>query len=128
MEAHVCWCCNFAVADDFNVWFVSFLSVCNSGVEPSGRAFNTMCLDERFHDADVQLHKHLLRQSLDEHNSPDVRQACLDEATSMKIRPAIPHNPCINAGAIMCASLVLPEASEDERFDHVMGVWRDLCG
>ena len=28
----------------------------------------------------------------------------------------------------MCASLVHPEKSEDVRFDHVMNVWKDLCG
>jgi glutaminase len=52
----------------------------------------------------------------------------IKKARSMKIRPAIPHNPCINAGAIMCSSLVMPNAAEDERFDYVMDIWRDLCG
>jgi glutaminase len=86
------------------------------GVEPSGRAFNQMCLDERNHDADIYTIRQLKKAG--KHV----------EASKINARPAIPHNPCINAGAIMCASLVLPEAKEDVRFDFVMGIWRDLCG
>jgi glutaminase len=41
---------------------------------------------------------------------------------------SIPHNPCINAGAIMCASLVKAEETEDARFDYVIGVWEKLAG
>lgn len=40
----------------------------------------------------------------------------------------IPHNPCINAGAIMCAALVKPEYTEDARFDYVISVWERLAG
>lgn len=40
----------------------------------------------------------------------------------------LPHNPMINAGAIMCSSLVKPELSLADRFDHVMQVWNKLCG
>eukprot|EP00957_Ditylum_brightwellii_P008275 625768-Ditylum_brightwellii.AAC.1 len=51
-----------------------------------------------------------------------------DEANATEIRPAVPHNPCINAGAIMCASLIKPGAPIDERFDLVMDTWKKLCG
>ncbi|MEM9837798.1 MAG: glutaminase A [Pseudomonadota bacterium] len=40
----------------------------------------------------------------------------------------LPHNPMINAGAIACASLIEPDRSNADRFDHVMQVWRALCG
>ncbi|MBZ6379813.1 glutaminase A [Pacificimonas flava] len=40
----------------------------------------------------------------------------------------LPHNPMINAGAIMCASLIRPEAPLADRFDFVMQKWRDLGG
>ncbi len=40
----------------------------------------------------------------------------------------LPHNPMINAGAIMCASLIKSGQSLADRFDHVMSTWRALCG
>jgi glutaminase len=40
----------------------------------------------------------------------------------------IPHNPCINAGAIMAASLVKPEVNEADRFDYVIAMWKKLAG
>lgn len=44
------------------------------------------------------------------------------------VSKGIPHNPCINAGAIMVASLVKPELSEADRFDYVIRVWEKLSG
>lgn len=40
----------------------------------------------------------------------------------------LPHNPMINSGAIMCASLIKPNAPLAERFDYVMSVWKALAG
>lgn len=40
----------------------------------------------------------------------------------------LPHNPMINAGAIMAASLILPGGSQAERFDLVTRTWRNLAG
>lgn len=40
----------------------------------------------------------------------------------------LPHNPMINAGAIMCASLISPQSSAADRFDEITGVWRALAG
>jgi len=40
----------------------------------------------------------------------------------------LPHNPLINAGAIMTASLILPEVSSEDRFDYVTSVWKELAG
>jgi len=40
----------------------------------------------------------------------------------------LPHNPMINAGAIMCASLIKPHLPMADRFDYVTKVWRSACG
>ncbi|TDD81988.1 glutaminase A [Actinomadura rubrisoli] len=39
-----------------------------------------------------------------------------------------PHNPMINAGAIMCCSLIRPGGLLADRFDHVMRTWERLTG
>lgn len=39
-----------------------------------------------------------------------------------------PHNPMINAGAIMCCSLIRQGADMAGRFEHVMERWKSLCG
>ncbi|MEM9379234.1 MAG: glutaminase A [Planctomycetota bacterium] len=43
-------------------------------------------------------------------------------------REGRPHNPMINAGAIMSGSLIQPGMTMADRFDHVLGKWRDLAG
>lgn len=39
-----------------------------------------------------------------------------------------PHNPMINAGAIMACSMVRPGARPADRFDYVMSVWQRIAG
>jgi glutaminase len=39
-----------------------------------------------------------------------------------------PHNPMINAGAIMACSLIQPGLTADERFEYVLNQWRFLSG
>lgn len=39
----------------------------------------------------------------------------------------IPHNPMINAGAIMSSSLIKNKKSMADRFAHVMEIWESLC-
>ncbi len=39
----------------------------------------------------------------------------------------LPHNPMINAGAIMCASLLAPQLTAADRFDAVMQTWQALA-
>lgn len=39
-----------------------------------------------------------------------------------------PHNPMINAGAIMCGALLNKGQDASDRFDHVMRQWRDCAG
>eukprot|EP00035_Acanthoeca_spectabilis_P013718 m.257146 g.257146 ORF g.257146 m.257146 type:complete len:380 (+) comp15955_c0_seq15:797-1936(+) len=43
-------------------------------------------------------------------------------------RSAIPHNPCINAGAIMCTSLNHPTLKESRRLAEYLRAWTRLCG
>lgn len=40
----------------------------------------------------------------------------------------LPHNPMINAGAIMACSLIKPHLEMADRFDHVLDVWNRLSG
>eukprot|EP01094_Clydonella_sp_ATCC50884_P000196 TRINITY_DN1015_c0_g1_i2.p1 TRINITY_DN1015_c0_g1~~TRINITY_DN1015_c0_g1_i2.p1 ORF type:complete len:510 (-),score=183.10 TRINITY_DN1015_c0_g1_i2:187-1695(-) len=40
----------------------------------------------------------------------------------------LPHNPMINAGAMMAASLVRPELEPADRFDYIIGIWKRLAG
>lgn len=40
----------------------------------------------------------------------------------------LPHNPMINAGAIMCCSLVKPKEEMADRFDYVLDKWTKLSG
>ena len=39
-----------------------------------------------------------------------------------------PHNPMINAGAIMCSSMIKPDLDPAARFDHLLNRWTALCG
>lgn len=40
----------------------------------------------------------------------------------------LPHNPMINAGAIMTCSLIKPELPMADRFDHVLEQWTQMSG
>lgn len=40
----------------------------------------------------------------------------------------LPHNPLINSGAIMVASLIKPELEESARFSYVSKFWQRLAG
>ena len=39
-----------------------------------------------------------------------------------------PHNPMINAGAIMCSSMIKPDLDLGNRFDYLLNRWTALCG
>ena len=39
-----------------------------------------------------------------------------------------PHNPLINAGAIMAASLVKPDLASDQRYDYIINEWKRIVG
>jgi glutaminase len=40
----------------------------------------------------------------------------------------LPHNPLINSGAIMMASLIRPDLQESNRFSYVTKFWQKLAG
>ena len=40
----------------------------------------------------------------------------------------LPHNPMINAGAIMACSLIKRDHSIADRFEYISSVWEKLCG
>ena len=40
----------------------------------------------------------------------------------------LPHNPMINAGAIMCGALIKPGAEASDRFDFVIDKWKECAG
>lgn len=43
-------------------------------------------------------------------------------------KDGLPHNPMINAGAIMSCALIHPELDVSERFDKVMSFWQAMSG
>ena len=40
----------------------------------------------------------------------------------------LPHNPLINAGAIMCTALIRQDLNPSDQFDHIMSMWTALAG
>jgi glutaminase len=40
----------------------------------------------------------------------------------------LPHNPMINAGAIMCGALIKAGSESADRFDYVISKWREFAG
>ena len=77
----------------------------------------TYCMATELH-GEEKVHKHIGHE-------PNGRAF---NATVLKKPEGIPHNPFINAGAIMAASLVKMEDTEDARFDYVTSVWSRLTG
>lgn len=44
------------------------------------------------------------------------------------LRKAIPHNPCVNSGAIVCVSLNSPKLKESRRLEQYLKAWSRMCG
>lgn len=40
----------------------------------------------------------------------------------------IPHNPMINAGAINCCSMIKHDLNPSDRFDYMLGIYKQLAG
>ena len=40
----------------------------------------------------------------------------------------LPHNPMINAGAIMTSSIIKPELNIADRFEYILNVWKTMSG
>lgn len=68
-------------------------------------------------NGEEKVHKHIGREP----SGHGFNEITLDE----KKRP---HNPMINAGAIMACSLIQPNLTNDERFEYVLNQWRLLAG
>jgi len=72
--------------------------------------------------------------ALDEHGTEAVHQHVGREPSGrsfneLALNPqGLPHNPMVNAGAIMCCSLIRPEADIADRFDLVAATWQRLAG
>jgi glutaminase len=72
--------------------------------------------------------------ALDEHGTDAVhlhvgREPSGQSFNELALNPqGLPRNPMVNAGAIMCMSLVRPQADIADRFDHVAATWRRPAG
>jgi glutaminase len=72
--------------------------------------------------------------ALDEHGTDAVHQHVGREPSGrsfneLALNPkGLPHNPMVNAGAIMTTSLIRPDLDIADRFDHVAATWRRLTG
>ena len=95
---------NYAVALET----VSFRKVYQHiGIEPSGRPFNDMILDRRRVEGDSEGHSYpVCSNSSSYADDQDDFEAKFDDYGRPITKTAVPHNPLINAGAIMCASLI----------------------
>ena len=72
--------------------------------------------------------------ALDEHSTEAVHQHVGREPSGqsfneLALNPkGLPHNPMVNAGAIMITSLIRPDDDMADRFDHVAATWERLSG
>lgn len=66
---------------------------------------------------EAKVHQHVGREP----SGRSFNELALNEA-------GLPHNPMINAGAIMSCSLIKPELDLSDRFDYVMKTWTALSG
>jgi glutaminase len=72
--------------------------------------------------------------ALDEHGAEEVHRHVGREPSGrsfneLALNPkGLPHNPMVNAGAIMTCSLIRPDLDIADRFDHVAATWRRLAG
>ena len=72
--------------------------------------------------------------ALEEHGTDEVHQRVGREPSGqsfneLALNPkGLPHNPMVNAGAIMTTSLIRPDLDIADRFDHVAATWARLTG
>jgi glutaminase len=72
--------------------------------------------------------------ALEEHGPDEVhrrvgREPSGQSFNELALNPkGLPHNPMVNAGAIMTTSLIRPELDIADRFDHVAATWARLTG
>ncbi len=73
------------------------------------------CLSIREHGVD-KVHNHVGREP----SGKSFNELSLNDN-------GLPHNPLINAGAIMTTSLIKPNLVLADRFEYVFNVWKQLC-
>jgi glutaminase len=72
--------------------------------------------------------------ALEEHGEQEVHRFVGREPSGRKFNEVIfnsanrPHNPLVNAGAIMCASLIKPGSDQSSRMAYVLDQWHRLGG
>ena len=72
--------------------------------------------------------------ALEEHGPDEVhrrvgREPSGQSFNELALNPkGLPHNPMVNAGAIMTTSLIRPDLDIADRFDHVAATWARLTG
>ncbi len=66
---------------------------------------------------EATVHKHVGKEP----SGRNSNQLCLDKHN-------LPHNPAINAGAIMICSLLKPRDSQSDRFAYIKSQWKRLTG
>jgi glutaminase len=69
------------------------------------------------HFGPEKVHRHVGREP----SGRNFNERCLNKEN-------LPHNPLINAGAIMTASLVRPDLALPERWDYIVSIWTRLTG
>ena len=75
------------------------------------------CLAIEAH-GEKKVHQHVGREP----SGQNFNEIALQHGTNL------PHNPMINAGAIMTCSLIKHDEEQSQRFDHVMNTWQALSG
>jgi glutaminase len=71
--------------------------------------------------------------ALEEHGRDKVHQHVGREPSGISFNAlslntkGLPHNPMINAGAIMSCSLVQKGKEQADRFDYILNTWKKLC-
>jgi len=99
------------------------------GIEPSGRPFNEMVLDHR--RINGEFHTHNEFPGSDNHdfeNDEDDFAAKYDDHGRIIKATKVPHNPCINAGAIMCSAIIEEGCTVATKLETVQGYWERLTG
>ncbi len=72
--------------------------------------------------------------ALEEHGEEEVHQYVGQEPSGKTFNElalnskGLPHNPMINAGAIMCGALIKSCGAAADRFDYVMTRWKEAAG
>ncbi|XP_066497467.1 glutaminase kidney isoform, mitochondrial isoform X2 [Hoplias malabaricus] len=99
------------------------------GKEPSGLRFNKLFLNEEVGRwiSNSSVHK---CEGMCECVSPCKRLALTPGCvpTLHPMTPDKPHNPMVNAGAIVCTSLIKQKAGNAEKFDYVVNFLNKMAG